>query len=270
MERNRVLWVIFSISLFLVVVLAGGLYLLRPAAGSDAEVATGQTSPLRGFDAFEYVRGKSELPAVKEEPEEAEETVIIVGEREEEATEKPGAAVGPPEKAVPPTSDSKARGTAPSATAPTAAVTRPAGSSQPQPAARAPAARAPAASTPAARAPVARAPAARAPVARAPVARAPAVKPAPQPREVTVSEYWIQAGSYTSSSRAQEIASVLEEQGLVSKITTRALSGKTYYRVRIGPYMSKEEAQKFLEWVKAVKGFESSYISMVYAKRRDP
>jgi cell division protein FtsN len=265
MERNRVLWVIFSISLFLVVVLAGGLYLLRPAAGSDAEVATGETSPLRGFDAFEYVRGKSKLPAVKEEPEEAEETVIIVGEREEQATEKPGAAVGPPEKAVPPTSDSKARGTAPSATAPTAAVTRPAGSSQPQPAARTPAARAPVA-----RAPAASTPATRAPAARAPVARAPAVKPAPQPREVTVSEYWIQAGSYTSSSRAQEIASVLEEQGLVSKITTRALSGKTYYRVRIGPYMSKEEAQKFLEWVKAVKGFEHSYISMVYAKRRDP
>jgi cell division protein FtsN len=264
MERNRVLWVIFSISLFLVVVLAGGLYLLRPAAGSNAEVATGQTSPLRGFDAFEYVRGKSELPAVKEEPEEAEETVIIVGEREEEATEKPGAAVGPPEKAVPPTSESKVRGTAPSTTAPTAEVTRPlTAPSTTRPAVasqRQPAARAPAASTPAA----------RTPVARAPVARAPAVKPAPQPREVTVSEYWIQAGSYTSSSRAQEIASVLEEQGLVSKITTRTLSGKTYYRVRIGPYMSKEEAQKFLEWVKAVKGFESSYISMVYAKRRDP
>ena len=32
MERNRVLWVIFSISLFLVVVLAGGLYLLRPVS----------------------------------------------------------------------------------------------------------------------------------------------------------------------------------------------------------------------------------------------
>ena len=82
MERNRVLWVIFSISLFLVVVLAGGLYLLRPVPGDDAEVAAGQTSPLRGFDAFEYVRGKSELPPLEEEPQEAEEMVIIVGERE--------------------------------------------------------------------------------------------------------------------------------------------------------------------------------------------
>jgi cell division protein FtsN len=87
---------------------------------------------------------------------------------------------------------------------------------------------------------------------------------------VSVTEYWIQAGSYTSSSRAQEVAQALEDQGLVSKITTRAMSGKTYYRVRIGPYQSKPEAEKFLEWVKAVKGFESSYISMVYTKRRVP
>jgi len=243
MERNRVLWVIFSISLFLVVVLAAGLYLLRPVTDRDAEVATGQTSPLRSFDVFEYVRGKSELPALQEEPEEADEMVIIVGEREEAPSEESEAAFPKvPEKAVAPVSDNQTSETAPVARS-------------------APADQAPK--------PVARAPVTRAPVARAPAAK-PVAKPAPRPREVSVTEYWIQAGSYTSPSRAQEIASVLEERGLVSKITTRILSGKTYYRVRIGPYMSKEEAEKFLEWVKAVKGFESSYISMVYAKRRDP
>jgi DedD protein len=254
MERNRVLWVIFSISLFLVVVLAAALYLLKPATGPDAEVAKGQTSPLRSFDAFEYVRGKSELPAVEEEPEEAEEMVIIVGEREEAPPEEGEAAIEPPEKAVAPVLDSRPGAASPAAAAPTAPVTRPSIAS---PAAR------PAVSS-------RQQPAARTPAARTPAARTPSAKPAPQPREVIVTEYWIQAGSYTSPSRAQEIASVLEEQGLVSKITTRTLSAKTYYRVRIGPYMSKEEAQKFLEWVKAVKGFESSYISMVQAKRRDP
>jgi cell division protein FtsN len=217
------------------------LYLLRPVTDRDAEVAAGQTSPLRGFDAFEYVRGKSDLPAVEEEPEEAEEMVIIVGEREE----------APPEKTVQPVLDSQTPETRPRASTPavTAPVTRPS-------------------TTPPATRP-STAPVARAPVSRAPAAR-PKPAPAPRPREVSVTEYWIQAGSYTSPSRAQEVAAVLEEQGLVSKITTRALSGKTYYRVRIGPYMSKGEAEKFLEWVKAVKGFESSYISMVYAKRRDP
>jgi len=253
MERNRVLWVIFSISLFLVVVLAGGLYLLRPVTDKDAEVATGQTSPLRGFDVFEYVRGKSELPPLEEEPEEAEEMVIIVGEREEAPSEEPEAAFPEvPEKAVPPMLDSQASKTAPKATA---AVARPS--------------TAPSTTRPAA-APVARTPTARPASQHEPAARPEARTPAPQPREVSVTEYWIQAGSYASSSRAQEVADVLGEQGLVSKITTRTLSGDTYYRVRIGPYMSKGEAEKFLEWIMAVKGFESSYISMVYAKRRNP
>jgi cell division protein FtsN len=256
MERNRVLWVIFSISLFLVVVLAGGLYLLKPAAGPDAEMTKGQTSTPRGFDAFEYVRGKSDLPAVEQEPEDAEEMVIIVGERDETPGGQGEGAVEPPEKAVPPVLDS--RGSA--ATVPAAPATRPSS--------------APSTTRPAATAsrpqPEARTPVARVPEARTPAARAPSSAPAPQRREVSVTEYWIQAGSYTSPSRAQEIASVLEERGLVSKITTRTLSGQTYYRVRIGPYVSKGEAEKFLEWVKAVKGFESSYISMVYAKRREP
>jgi len=230
MERNRVLWVIFSISLFLVVVLAGGLYLLRPVSRQRVQVTAEETPSIREFDAFEYVRGKSELPELTEEPEEAEEMVIIVGEREEAPPEEPPvrpeeteAAIPVPEKAIEPA---------------------PRVVSRPQP------------TRPAATAPVTR-----------PVRKA---APRPAPQEVTVIEYWIQAGSYTSSSRAQEVARVLEDQGLVSKITTRALSGKTYYRVRIGPYQSKFEAEKFLEWVKAVKGFESSYISMVYAKRLDP
>jgi cell division protein FtsN len=230
MERNRVLWVIFSISLFLVVVLAGGLYLLRPVSKQDARVSAEETPSIKGFDVFEYVRGKSELPGLTEEPEEAEEMVIIVGEREETPIEKvpvrpeeTKAEIPVPEKAIEPAPRvvSRPQATRPAATAP---VTRPV----PKPA------------------------------------------PQPTPREVSVTEYWIQAGSYTSSSRAQEVARALEDQGLVSKITTRAISGKTYYRVRIGPYQSKPEAEKFLGWVKAVKGFESSYISMVYTKRRVP
>lgn len=262
MERNRVLWVIFSISLFLVVVLAGGLYLLRPVPGEDAEVATGQTSPLRGFDAFEYVRGKSELPPLEEEPQEAEEMVIIVGEREETPAEQSeGAFPQVPEKAVPPMLDSQGSETAAKSTAAAARPSTAPPTSRPAaaPVARTASRREPTAST-----------AARPQPAAEPAARRPAAQPAPRPREVSVTEYWIQAGSYTSSSRAQEVADVLGEQGLVSKITTRTLSEDTYYRVRIGPYMSKGEAEKFLEWVKAVKGFESSYISMVYAKRRNP
>ncbi len=43
MEKHRILWVIFSISLLLVVVLAGGLYFLRPI--QDNSLATAVKSP---------------------------------------------------------------------------------------------------------------------------------------------------------------------------------------------------------------------------------
>ena len=102
MERNRVLWVIFSICLFLVVVLAGGLYLLRPGAGRAEEVSAGQAPPVRSFDAFEYVRGRSELPALAEEPEEGEESVIVVGEREEAPPEEPKIVLDLPEESLKP------------------------------------------------------------------------------------------------------------------------------------------------------------------------
>lgn len=230
MERNRVLWVIFSISLFLVVVMAAGLYFLRPVSREGAEMAAREAPSLRSFDAFEYVRGKSQLPELEEEREEPGDMVIIVGEKEEKLPAGKQEGQLPRAPIVPAPSPQAAP------TVPEKAVA-PVQSKPVQPAAAAPAAR-------------------------------PAAKPAP--REVKVTEYWIQAGSYTSPSRAEEVAAVLEEQGLASKITTRALSGKTYYRVRIGPYQSKAEADKFLEWVKAVKGFGSSYISMVYTQRRVP
>ncbi|MCF7949590.1 MAG: SPOR domain-containing protein, partial [Spirochaetia bacterium] len=40
-----------------------------------------------------------------------------------------------------------------------------------------------------------------------------------------------------------------------------------YYRVRIGPYQEKEEALKFLTWVKEKEQFSSSYISQVYRNK---
>ncbi len=241
MERNRVLWVIFSISLFLVVVLAGGLYLLRPVGKQEAEAVGGEEPATGSFDAFEYVRGRSELPELAEESRKPDEMVIIVGEQEEKETREEIAG-------------QEAAGEVPE---------------RPQPV-RAPLSVPEKAVSPLPERPAPAAATGTAPASPKTTAPRPAPKPASKPaaREVQITEYWIQAGSYTSPSRAQEVTRVLEEQGLACKITTRALSGKTYYRVRIGPYQSKAEAEKFLEWVKAVKGFESSYVSMVYAQRR--
>jgi DedD protein len=96
----------------------------------------------------------------------------------------------------------------------------------------------------------------------------PAGKPASKPERVT--EYWIQAGSFSSAARAEEVARRLEERGLAARTSTRDLNGKTHFRVRVGPYASKAEAEKFLGWIRELKGFETSYISMVAGRRAMP
>jgi cell division protein FtsN len=87
---------------------------------------------------------------------------------------------------------------------------------------------------------------------------------------VRVTEYWIQAGSFSSAARADEVSRRLGEQGLAPRTTTRDLNGKTHFRVRVGPYTSRAEAEKFLGWIRELKGFETSYISMVASRRSMP
>lgn len=91
-------------------------------------------------------------------------------------------------------------------------------------------------------------------------------EPAPV-KKVTKTEYWIQAGSFSSLSKATDVKSHLTEIGTASTISTTNVNGTDYYRVRLGPYGEKLEADKFLEWLKAVKGFESSYVSEVYVTK---
>jgi DedD protein len=85
-----------------------------------------------------------------------------------------------------------------------------------------------------------------------------------------VKEYWIQTGSYSSASRAEEVMRALADKGLEARASTLQIDGRTHFRVRVGPYASKAEANKFLAWIQAIKGFESSYISQVSARRTDP
>lgn len=94
-----------------------------------------------------------------------------------------------------------------------------------------------------------------------------AVKKAPEkdrtasvPKTVTVKEYTIQVGSFTSLDKAEEAGKLLKAKGLNGQIVVRDVAGTRYYRLRIGPYENKEEAEKFLSWVKEIRGFESSMI----------
>lgn len=87
------------------------------------------------------------------------------------------------------------------------------------------------------------------------------VKKAPEkPKTITVKEYTIQVGSFTSLDKAEEAGKLLKTKGLNGQIVVREVGGTRYYRLRIGPYENKEEAEKFLSWVKEIRGFEGSMI----------
>ena len=50
-------------------------------------------------------------------------------------------------------------------------------------------------------------------------------------------------------------------------ITIKTVGSDDYYRIRMGPYASKAEAEKFLGWVKVIDSYEKSYISQVYVQK---
>ena len=214
MERQKILLVILSVSLFLIVVLAGSLFFFRPTpAGEAGAPKTVQSLAQMDFDPFEYVRGVKEpleLDASNAvDAAEPEQLEIVIGDSESE-------------------DDSEILSVTRRETPQTGVIS----TRQVQP------------------------------------------KPA-QPQQVkkpaqtvfTIEEYWIQAASYKNRSRAENLRVKLNADGMQGTVTTRTIDGNPYYRVRIGPYPDKQEAEKFLAWIQNIDGLESSYISLVYAKK---
>jgi cell division protein FtsN len=107
----------------------------------------------------------------------------------------------------------------------------------------------------------------------------PKAAPAPRPRQepaavkpkaVTVREYSIQVGSFSSRDRAEQAGQVLKEKGLAGQIVSREVNGAQFYRLRVGPYTNKSEAEKFLTWIRQIQGFENSLIFEGYGTRTVP
>ena len=96
---------------------------------------------------------------------------------------------------------------------------------------------------------------------------APVEKPAPvesesEPvyKDVKVTVYWIQVGSYTTMTKAETVSTYLKDKGVNSTIQVKAIDGATRYRVRIGAFNSKAEADKFNTQVRSLDGYEQSYV----------
>ena len=92
-------------------------------------------------------------------------------------------------------------------------------------------------------------------------------EPDAEPRQVRVTEYWIQVIASKSLDRVRELQDDLEGRGLPGRITSTEVSGEMFYRLRIGPYMDRGEAEKFLGWVQDIDGFEPAQIWEEYPLR---
>jgi cell division protein FtsN len=55
--------------------------------------------------------------------------------------------------------------------------------------------------------------------------------------------YFVQAGAYTRTEEAEQQRARLAMMGLDARITEREQSGRTMYRVRIGPYAGRDQAE---------------------------
>jgi DedD protein len=100
----------------------------------------------------------------------------------------------------------------------------------------------------------------QAPAARpaAPRPAAPAARPATPAR--TINDFWVQTGAFSARVRAEDARETLASKGITSIIENREINGRTWYRVRLGPYTSEREATYWLALVKTINGFEESQV----------
>ena len=203
-DTQRILWAVVAVSLLVIIVLAGGLYFLRPRGAEATEVAMTDADEST-FDPFEYVRSDQETPGLQETTESPRQVTLVVGDVQSQAS---GESPITGRASTPQTSQ----------TAPTPAAVTPA-TVTPSPAS----------------------------VSQAPVpAATPAPAPAPAPRATGDFQYWIQVGSFSSRSRADDLHELLADLGYAGRITSHDADGVTMHRVRIGPIGSRPEADLML------------------------
>ena len=239
MEQNKVLMVIVSVAIFFAAVIGVGVALLYPR--TDGGEGGEMIGAVEEFDPIEYIRRPEPAPIAESEG--AEDRSMVVYGSEEESVE-PGAerTLVHPEEVIDPREVTISERPA------VAERTEPArderGSTDTVPeAGRA------------------------VPVARDTQPGSAARTPQPQSRRVRVTEYWIQLIASPSRDRVEQARIVLSDYSLGGRITTRDVEGTLFYRLRVGPYESAEEAETFLQWITAIDGFESAYVSEEYPLR---
>jgi len=226
-ERKKLLWISVSACVFGLVLIGAGFFLFAPRSGGAAAPATiGNIAAPKALYPQDYLSAPLPLPL-------EDMTTTTIGP---DGTSY--VVYGDP---LPPVGESLTA-PAPDRTTPDKTGAAPAGASV---ASKAPAAKTPAASPPAAK----KAPALA--KVQSPAKAVPAVK----------ADYWIQAASFTSRGRADDLKQALSEKGIATHLSVKDIVGKSWYRVRVGPYATKAEAEGWLGRLKALPQCSEAYVS---------
>jgi cell division septation protein DedD len=241
-ERKKLLWISISACVFVLIVLAAGFILLSPKKGSSGAPATiGNSAPPKAQDPQDFLSSPPPAPSIEQPRAKDGNMIIVYGDNPSASPDAQAKSLSAPASSAAPSAAAQAEATAGAAD---------------ESAAAAPTA-APAAST--------AKPAATAKAVAKPQAAKPA-KTAAKPSSTKaaaakVEEFWIQAGAFQSRGRADELKQSLAEKGIAALITVQDISGKNFYRVRVGPYGGKAEAEGWLGRLKELPGCEQAYVS---------
>lgn len=72
--------------------------------------------------------------------------------------------------------------------------------------------------------------------------------------------YWVQTASLVSRLYAEEARKKLQDKNMHAEIFTKDTAQGLVHRVRVGPFDNKTEANYWLASIKAMEGFEESYV----------
>jgi DedD protein len=70
----------------------------------------------------------------------------------------------------------------------------------------------------------------------------------------------VQTGAFSTITSAEGVKETLASKGITSIIENGNIDGKTLFRVRVGPYISRNEANYWLALIKSIDGFEDSQV----------
>jgi DedD protein len=237
MEKKKLLLIAISVGVFLVIVIGAAILVFSPRTPSPAAAAAAKPIPAgnpektespnlpASVDAIELVKNSVDIQGLETPPEGNSQDNIfyIYGETPEDTVTVNRTSSGANNRLV---VDIPRPVTAAVPDAPPPVKVKTA---------------APARETPAA-----------APQVAAPKAAAPAQK--------TPDNFWVQTGSFSTVARAEGVKDTLASKGITSLIENRDVDGKTFFRVRVGPYTSKNEADYWLALIKSIHGFEESLV----------